>query len=664
MRRYLTLLFLGMSIACAKGQEVDSLVLKKELDEVVVTAQFYPLSPESALIPVNVITGYELNQTASFRLRDAVFQELNFDISQASVFGASPEVNGVSKENVKIMVNGIPVVGRLNGVVDLSQINMDNVKRIEFIEGPSSSYHGTDALGGIVNIITHQKRSGEYGIGGGANYESTDILDIYVNGHANFGKHALQLSGSTMRFGGQSFGDYRLQDWKARDQYHGALDYSYSFYGWRANLRSAYSQDKLTDLAADVGMPVVEDIHYITRRLSNSLILKGEPKPSSFVEVLLSNSDYRRRQLGYNTTLETEKSVKSDDHGLRDTTQYNSWHLKGTYSYNQPESDWHFLIGTENTIETSKGRRILDGSQSLGDYSIFGAVKYFLKEVVVEPSTRLTHYAGSTVITPSIIFKWKVGNGTQVWGAYANGFSRPSIRELYLDFFLAAGPSVFHIEGNENLQPEKSNQYQLGIGVEFNLGAMPNNFSIKGYYNDLVNLIALSPIVNNQRHYININSDETFGLYGEWTLKPLNALSITLGGHVFGNKNDFFADNTSEVLDEYLWSADWSGKIVYCLPKWRTTLSLNYKNRGERTGYFYSRSDKDYFETRTESLNILDFGVSKHMWKGRLRLNAGVKNIFDVTNIEELTVATGTAHVTSLFAWGRSYYIGLGVQLK
>ena len=52
------------------------------------------------------------------------------------------------------MIDDVAVIGRLNGNIDLSQINLNNVERIEIVEGPLSVEYGTDALAGTINLIT------------------------------------------------------------------------------------------------------------------------------------------------------------------------------------------------------------------------------------------------------------------------------------------------------------------------------------------------------------------------------------------------------------------------------------------------------------------------------------------------------------------------------
>ena len=83
-------------------------------------------------------------------------KELNFRLSEDIFLGSSISIQGVSGQNVKILIDDIPVIGRLDGNIDLSQISLNNIERIEIIEGPLSTIYGTDALAGTINIITNK----------------------------------------------------------------------------------------------------------------------------------------------------------------------------------------------------------------------------------------------------------------------------------------------------------------------------------------------------------------------------------------------------------------------------------------------------------------------------------------------------------------------------
>ena len=137
----------------------ESLVIKLnshffDVDEVVVTAQYSPEQSSRSIYKVQVINSEEIALKGAANLQQLLAAELNIQISQDNVLGSSLNLQGVSGENVKILIDGIPVIGRMNGSIDLSQINLNNVERIEVVEGPMSVSYGTNALGGVINIIT------------------------------------------------------------------------------------------------------------------------------------------------------------------------------------------------------------------------------------------------------------------------------------------------------------------------------------------------------------------------------------------------------------------------------------------------------------------------------------------------------------------------------
>ena len=128
------------------------------LNEIIITAQFAPQSEKNVIYKVKSINNSIIESKGAINLRELLQQELNIDLSQQSVFGTSIEIQGLSKENIKILIDGVPVIGRLNGVIDLNQINLSNIERVEVIEGPVSVFYGTDAMGGVINLITKKEQ--------------------------------------------------------------------------------------------------------------------------------------------------------------------------------------------------------------------------------------------------------------------------------------------------------------------------------------------------------------------------------------------------------------------------------------------------------------------------------------------------------------------------
>ena len=89
-------------------------------------------------------------------LAEALSNETSIRLTVDPSTGTSIELQGMGGENIKYLIDGVPVVGRVRGDIDLEQINMENVDHIEIVKGPMSVQYGTSAIAGVVNIITKQ----------------------------------------------------------------------------------------------------------------------------------------------------------------------------------------------------------------------------------------------------------------------------------------------------------------------------------------------------------------------------------------------------------------------------------------------------------------------------------------------------------------------------
>ena len=131
----------------------------KVLETFVITAQYEETSKEKAVNKIRVINREKIDALAAVNLGDVLKNELNVRLSQDNVLGTFMSLQGISGQNVKILVDGIPVIGKLNGSIDVSQINLNDIERIEIVEGPLSVNYGTDALAGTINLITKKKNN-------------------------------------------------------------------------------------------------------------------------------------------------------------------------------------------------------------------------------------------------------------------------------------------------------------------------------------------------------------------------------------------------------------------------------------------------------------------------------------------------------------------------
>ena len=143
------------SISCSK---LTIITLKEDfkiLDQVCVTGEYVPTSTEESINKITIITKKDIINSGASNLTDILSYQTNIRIEQDNILGSSLEMGGMSGDNVKILIDGVPVIGRLGGNIDMNQINLGNVERIEIVNGPLSVNYGTNSLAGTINIITN-----------------------------------------------------------------------------------------------------------------------------------------------------------------------------------------------------------------------------------------------------------------------------------------------------------------------------------------------------------------------------------------------------------------------------------------------------------------------------------------------------------------------------
>ena len=150
MRNYF-ILYLVLVLSLAAGAQTDTL-FNKTMDEVVVTATRTERKLGNVAVPVTIISQQTIRQSGSLRLKDILQEQTGLYITNG--FGAGVQMQGLNPDYTLILIEGEPLVGRTAGVLDLNRISAGSVKKIEIVKGPSSSLYGSEAMAGVINIIT------------------------------------------------------------------------------------------------------------------------------------------------------------------------------------------------------------------------------------------------------------------------------------------------------------------------------------------------------------------------------------------------------------------------------------------------------------------------------------------------------------------------------
>ncbi|MCA1799061.1 MAG: TonB-dependent receptor [Xanthomonadaceae bacterium] len=127
---------------------------------VVVTATRTPLAIDDALAPVIVITAEDLRRTATFDIAEALRVYAGIEIGRNGGPGQATSlfIRGTNSNHAQVLVDGVRVNPGTLGGAALQNIRPQDIERIEVVKGPRSSLYGTEAIGGVVNIITRRAR--------------------------------------------------------------------------------------------------------------------------------------------------------------------------------------------------------------------------------------------------------------------------------------------------------------------------------------------------------------------------------------------------------------------------------------------------------------------------------------------------------------------------
>jgi outer membrane receptor for ferrienterochelin and colicins len=660
MRTYFisfSILLLSINFIFAQNKAENGSIIEN-LNEVVISAQITPRSEKNSVYKVKVITTKTIEKKASNNLRELLQQELNIDLSQNSVFGSSVEIQGISKENIKILIDGTPVIGRLNGVIDLSQINLQNIERIEVIEGPVSVFYGTDAMGGVINLIT--KKSQKNTIDGNISlyYESINATNINVSFGYKFGNNIIRLNGGNYKFNGHSSIDaVRNLNWEEKNQHFSNLLFIKKIKKLQLRFSSSFTNEILRSLGEPDRTGNIQDKNYHTRRFDNSISLQGEISGNKFIDTTISYLDYQRYHNTFNIDPLSFAVTNADTDNKDDNiVQYNYAGFKTQLGKSKFDDKLNYAIGTDIKTESTKGERILNIKQNIQTYAIFSSLNYHLLEKIeIQPAIRYTYNSSyGSLVSPAFNSKIKINNNNNIRFSYARGYRAPSLKELFLDFHIAAGPFTYIISGNENLEVEKSHSFNL----HYSYNKLFNNSKSMQiepalFYNNISNLIALSELVDFKRYYININRFKSVGVKVDFSYINTEKVSFNTGISLIGRYNRF---TESFNTDEFFYAPEITSNINYQI-KYIGGLSLNlfYKYTGKRSGYIIDENLENLTKVTRKDFNNLDLSLSKSFLHHTLNASLGIKNIFDVEDIET-TNQIGEAHSRDLQLWGTTIF--------
>ncbi|TNE82092.1 MAG: TonB-dependent receptor [Bacteroidetes bacterium] len=631
-----------------------------DLNEVVVSGEFEIKSVDNSLNRVRVIDRKRIEKQGAVNLKDLLSNELNIRLSVDPILGTSMSLQGLSGQNIKILIDGVPLIGRTDGNIDLSQINLANIERIEIIEGPMSVIYGTDAIGGVINLITKKSASHTFELSQSSYTESNGTYNF--DGRLGWRKKGwnLQASGGRNFFQGVAIGnEVRSRTWKPREQVFADLIFGKKIGNSLHRVQSSYFDEKITSRGEPVFTPYAiygRDQYFYTTRLNNALYSDFRLSPNTTLNFIESYSWFSRKKLTYRKDLVNLTEIMTGDSEDQDTNSFSLYLFRGILSH-RFNKVFHLQTGYDINLESTAGERILNNRQHIGDYALFATAEIIpVQRINIKPGLRFiynTRY-GAPVI-PSLNIKYDLSSSWALRVAYARGFRAPSLKELSF-FFVDVNHNV---QGNQDLQAERSHNLSLSFAHQVAKRKWSYKLELAGFYNQITNMINLAAVnlQNNLYQYANIDEFQTRGINLNGEFKR-SGLSLNGGVAYVGRSNSL--NKTMAYSPEYRINAS------YPIPHLGIDASIFYKMTGSTPGFALD-ANSEVVATRIESYQTMDISLAKTFWRRRLNLVAGVKNVFDVTNINFSGSAGGGTHAgggSSLpISMGRTYFVNLRINL-
>ena len=462
------------------------------LNPVVVTGSGHHQRLKSTATPVRVLSTQEIREQGISTFDGALTRMMPQTSMAPSSMGTFLRMNGLGNKYILILINGQKLSGDISNNVDLNRINMSRVKRIEVLDGAASSLYGSDAIAGVINIITDQPTQDFINVtsdtrvsGHGILTESVS-LDVYKNGF-----------GSYTSFSHDRADSYRNNDLEYHKNSETETQSSIAplFTGYRSTIiGQKFTYVPNQHLALNAGL----DYSYkITDRPDTRNDITG-------------GTDYEMRYKGFR------------------------WNVGGIYKFtakNSLQADFvvdRFRYGKEYDVETktnavgdyvqSKKQRMMEGqlkailgltknsttiiganwrqenlTASSGniDQHVYSLAAYaqhemrFLKDFTATLGVRLTHHETfNQHLTPKATLMYAPGN-FRFRATYSAGFRAPGLDELYYHYFSVNRGKAQIIFGNKDLKPEKSNYFSLNAEYRTQQVAV----SITGYLNRINDMV-------------------------------------------------------------------------------------------------------------------------------------------------------------------------------
>jgi outer membrane receptor for ferrienterochelin and colicins len=469
------------------------------LEEIVVTGARRPERLADAVVATEVVDRRAIETTGAPDLAAVLTEQTGIQFAEGHPAGAGLMLQGMSSERVLILLDGQPLTGRLSGSFDLGRIPTSAVQRVEVVKGPQSTLYGSEAMGGVVNIITRRPATTAPNVvlrllGGTAGRRQADVTVGAgigtVMARATVGRREQdQAPGVVDRDGALSHendGTLALT-WQPGEAT--AVEASALLVDERLRSRSGtlYQFADNTQLAGRLTLRRGTVARSLEVTLHGSQFENLARSSTSELPIAGTGNRQAQRLLGADLIGHLPLLPTFDlDVGLQGRTEY---------------------------IASTDGR-IAGGPRSLGTVEGYTQGEWRTGPWSVVPGIRLSvSEQWGTTATPRVAARVRLSEPFTLRMSGSAGFRAPDFKELYLDF--TNEPAGYAVRGNPSLTPERS--VNLSAGMDWNRDA---GFArVQGFWNRMRDFIETRPLPSSgslvEYTYGNVADGRTWGFDAE-----------------------------------------------------------------------------------------------------------------------------------------------------
>lgn len=500
----------------ADSQDENILIKMNEsyinLGQVVITGTGTHRRMTNSPVPIQVITAKDLGNANVTNLEDALVKLTPNVTTMTNGMGTTLSLNGMNEDYMLLLENG----KRLTGDDRYTRINIANIKRIEILSGAASALYGSDAIGGVINIITDDTKNA-VNVSNYTHYTSKGRFSENINADVNAGKFSSYTSyqrreadnwqvndldengyktGRPMSTGFLSDNISQRFAYNATDRLSFYVRGNYYDYNTRRPETATYfKKGKKKD---ENGNPIYEETQAYTYNMAHETYTYGAGakymiNKSAYIDADFFADNYTSK---YDYFLKTGDFKRGDKETRKETTYYDAT-VKGIFKPNT----WNKVsTGIEYINENFRSQSDNISFKSMYTIALFAQDEItILRNLQAVLGVRYLYNENfKNYATPNVALMYKL-KGFNFRASYATGFRSPTLSQLYATD--ESKTSNRYTVGNPDLKPEKSNFFSLN--GEYTCSRF--SISATGFYNDIKDMIDYRVLSDEEIHQMGLD---------------------------------------------------------------------------------------------------------------------------------------------------------------